>query len=235
MCIFLSFSLFYSDNYCKFTRNALSFCYGELIQDVCMKKKIAVFTTGWGSEILSQFLTGMVQSLEKESVDLFLFLCYPTYIDTAPIKKGELNIFTLPDIKDFDGVVIFGSGLGFSDEIDKLIERCHRASVPVIMQGARREGVSYIGSDNYAATKAMCEHLHTKHNVNDIVFLAGTKDSLDSNLRLNAVIDYLNEHDLASSLKEVFYTKWENAEATRFINEHCQSGRALPDVFICAA
>ena len=199
-----------------------------------MKKKIAVFTTGWGSEILSQFLTGMVHSLEKENVDLFLFLCYPTYMDTAPVKKGELNIFTLPDLKDFDGAVIFGSGLSFKDEIDKLIEKCEKASVPVIMQGAKRDGVSYIGSDNYMATKAMCEHLHTKHNVNDIVFLAGTKDSLDSELRLNAVVDYLNEHDLASSLKEVFYTKWENAEATRYINEYCSSGKALPDAFICA-
>ena len=199
-----------------------------------MKKKIAVFTTGWGSEILSQFLTGMVRSLEKESVDLFLFLCYPTYIDTAPIKKGELNIFTLPDLKDFDGAVVFGSGLDFGEEIDKIIERCKRASVPVIMQGARREGVSYIGSDNYMATKTMCEHLHSKHNVHDIIFLAGTKDSLDSQLRLKAVTDYLYEQNRSSDLKEVFYTKWENAEATRYINEYCQSGRALPDAFICA-
>ena len=43
-----------------------------------MKKKIAIFTTGWGSEILSQFLKGMIASLKDERVDLFLFTCYPT-------------------------------------------------------------------------------------------------------------------------------------------------------------
>ena len=32
-----------------------------------MKKKIAVFTTGWGSEILSQFLTGM----EKKDCSIY--------------------------------------------------------------------------------------------------------------------------------------------------------------------
>ena len=70
-----------------------------------MKKKIAVFTSGWCGEILSEFLTGMQKTLEKEAVDIFLFLCYPTYIDSAANKQGELNIFSLPDIKDFDGVV----------------------------------------------------------------------------------------------------------------------------------
>ena len=41
-----------------------------------MKKKIAVFTTGWGSEILSQFLTGMESELRNEQTDIFLFLCW---------------------------------------------------------------------------------------------------------------------------------------------------------------
>ena len=100
-----------------------------------MKKKIAIFTTGWGSEILSQFLKGMIASLKDERVDLFLFTCYPTYIDTAPVKKGELNIFTLPDLNDFDGVVIFCSGLGFDEEIDKIIERAKKAGVPIFLQG----------------------------------------------------------------------------------------------------
>ena len=160
-----------------------------------MNKKIAIFTTGWGSEILSQFLKGMIASLKDERVDLFLFTCYPTYIDTAPVKKGELNIFTLPDLKDFDGVVIFCSGLGFNEEIDKLIERADKANVPVILQGAKREGLSYIGSDNYDATKSMCAHLHKEHDVHSIVFLAGSKDSLDSELRLKAVKDYLDENN----------------------------------------
>jgi diguanylate cyclase (GGDEF)-like protein len=199
-----------------------------------MKKKIAIFTTGWSGEILTQFLTGMIASLKDERVDLFLFTCYPTYIDTAPVKKGELNIFTLPDLNDFDGVVVFCSGLGFNEEIDKLIERANKANVPVILQGAKRDGVSYIGSDNYYATRMMCEHLYKEHEVGSIVFIAGSKDSLDSELRLKAVRDYLEENGISEHLKDVYYTKWENAAASRYINRYCEEGKALPDVFICA-
>ena len=199
-----------------------------------MKKKIAVFTTGWGSEILSQFLKGMIHSLKDQRVDLFLFMCYPTYIDTAPVKKGELNIFTLPDLNDFDGVVIFCSGLGFNEEIDKIIERANKANIPIILQGAKRDNVSYIGSDNYYATKVMCEHLYKEHDAKSIVFIAGSKDSLDSELRLKAVKDFLEENNASEKLLDVYYTKWENAAASRFINQYCEEKKALPDVFICA-
>lgn len=199
-----------------------------------MKKKIAIFTTGWCSEILSQFLTGMQESLKGSGTDLFLFLCYPTYVDKPEVKHGELNIFSLPDLKQFDGMVIFGSGLNFLNELEKLMIRGKRAGIPIIIQGAEHEDAYYVGSDNYIATREMCRHLASKHNVHDMVFLAGTVDSFDSELRLKAVKDYLEETGHGDDLKEVFYTKWENAMATKFINEYCRAGRPLPDAFICA-
>ncbi len=199
-----------------------------------MKKKIAVFTTGWCSEILSQFLTGMQNALEGEKADIFLFLCYPTHVDTLAMKKGEMNIYTLPDLHDFDGVFIFGSGLDYHDRVDDIVARSREAGVPVIMQGAKRDGISYVGSDNYLATKAMCRHLFEEHGVRNITFFAGTTDSADSELRLKAVRDYLEENGRSEDLKEVFYTKWENVAVTRHLNELCAEGRELPDAFICA-
>ncbi len=199
-----------------------------------MKKKLAFFTTGWCSEILSQFLTGLMRELRNDHADIFLFLCYPTYIDSVANKQGEMNIFSLPDLEDFDGVFIFGSSLDFRELIDSIILRSKKAGIPVIMQGAKRDGVHYVGSDNYTATIEMCEHLQKKHQVKDFIFFAGTPDSLDSELRLKAVRDYLEARNQADHLKEVFYTKWENAAVTRYINEFCKEGRELPDVFICA-
>ena len=201
---------------------------------IYMKKKIAVFSTGWCSEILSQFLTGMQQAFAEESVDIHLFLCYPTYNDSTAIKQGEMNIFTLPNLNDFDGAVIFGSGLNFPGEINNIIERCKFANIPVIMQGAQHEGALYIGSDNYEATIDMCKHLTEKHSVRKIIFLAGTAESLDSELRIKAVRDYLEEQGRSSDLAEVYYTLWENAAVTRYLDQFLSEGRELPDAFICA-
>ena len=199
-----------------------------------MKKKIALFTTGWCCEILGQFIAGILGALSKDEADLFLFLCYPTYIDSASKKQGEMNIFNLPDLHDFDGAVIFGSGLDFRDRVDNIIGRCEEAGIPVIIQGAHREGISYVGSDNYQATKDMCAHLRDKHGVRSITFFAGSRDSHDSELRLNALRDYLRENNCEDELKEVYYTNWENAAATRRVTEMCTKGETLPDVIICA-
>ncbi|MCR5356397.1 MAG: GGDEF domain-containing protein [Lachnospiraceae bacterium] len=199
-----------------------------------MKKKIAVFTTGWCSEILSQFLTGMQESLKDDYVDIFLFLCYPVYADTPEVKHGELNIFSLPNLNDFDGAVLFGSGLSFQDKIDELVKKCKYAGIPLIMQGAEHADAYYIGSDNYVATRDMCRHLSEKHDVHDIVFIAGTEESLDSELRLKAVRDHLIECGRLDDLKEVFYAKWDNAAVMQYINDYCKSDRYLPDAFICA-
>ncbi|MBO4610108.1 MAG: GGDEF domain-containing protein [Lachnospiraceae bacterium] len=199
-----------------------------------MKKKIAVFTTGWCCEILSQFLMGLEESLRSEKADIFLFLGYAMYSDRPANRQGDLNIFRLPDMSDFDGAVIFGSGLYFAGEPEAIIDRCKKAGIPVIVQGARFEGTYYIGSDNYAATIDMCTHLSESHNVKDIIFLAGSADSLDSELRLKAVRDHLHKKSEDDLLKEVFYTKWENAAVKRYMEEFFKTGRKLPDVFICA-
>ena len=199
-----------------------------------MKKKIAVFTSGWCTEILSQFLTGMQSALTKESADIFLFLCYPTPSDTDANKQGEMNIFNLPDLHDFDGTIIFGSGIDYQDRTDQIIARSIEAGIPVVMQGGRREGVCYVGSDNYQATRDMCEHLIKEHGAKDIVFFAGTRDSYDSELRLKAIRDYLKDNGMDYYLKDVFYTNWEMAEAARLVKEMCSSGSKLPDAIICA-
>lgn len=198
------------------------------------KKKIAVFTTGWSVEILSQFLEGMTKALKDDNADIFLFLCYPTHVDTPAIKQGEMNIYNLPDLHAFDGAVIFASGIDFTDRVDMIVERTKEAGIPLIMQGAKREGVSYVGSDNYQATKELCDHLRKHHGTKKITFFAGAEDSYDSQSRLNAVRDYLKENNCEDDLREVFYTKWENAAVTRRIDEIFDDHEELPDAFICA-
>ncbi|MBR5975914.1 MAG: diguanylate cyclase [Clostridiales bacterium] len=199
-----------------------------------MKKKIAVFTTGWCTEILSQFLKGLMTALSEDEADIFLFLCYSTFADTPARRHGEMNIFELPDLRDFDGAIVFGSGLDFRDRVDRIVEKCREANVPLILQGTRRPGMCSILSDNIQGTQELVRHLREKHDVRRIIFLAGTKDSFDSEQRLLAVREFLSENHCEEDLIDVYYTGWEIAAVTRFIDGLCAEKRPLPDAFICA-
>ena len=80
-----------------------------------MKKKIAVFGAGWGSEIMNQFMNGIKRGIEDQEIDIFLFLCFPLLTDDLSSTKGELNIFRLPKLKEFDGAIIFGNSIDFDE------------------------------------------------------------------------------------------------------------------------
>ena len=71
-----------------------------------MPKKIALFSCGWAFDLLHDYSKGVVKRMQGQDVDLYIFVCYPPYVDSEAMKLGELNIFNLPYIEDFDGVLV---------------------------------------------------------------------------------------------------------------------------------
>ena len=199
-----------------------------------MKKKIAIFSTGWCCEILGQFLRGMMAELSEKEADLFLFLCYPIQVESENRRRGQFNIFNLPDLSDFDGVVIFSSSINFRETLDELFARCEKLHVPVIVQGMEHEHFYTLNSDNYHAMRSLCEHLLDKHDVEDMCFFAGPEGSYDSQIRLKAIRDVLEERGRSGILKDVYCTEWENARVEKYIREHIADGWKPPRAILCA-
>ena len=82
-----------------------------------MKKKIAVFTNGWNDEYLDFALEGIYDTASKHNIDVFVFLDYTSYEKSKENIIGELNILNLPDLSEFDGVLLLGNTLYVAGEI----------------------------------------------------------------------------------------------------------------------
>lgn len=199
-----------------------------------MKKKIAIFASGWASQILSQFLSGLADFLFGKEIDTYVFMCYPSWASSEQERHGEFNILRLPHLEDFDGVIIFSSGLEFNNEIEYLVKKCLNAKVPAISIGIKFDGLYFVGVDNSIGMKGLCEHLVKEHGIKNPMFMAGSKDNADSNLRLQVLRDVLKENSLTFNEENIFYTNWENAKTIEFVNEYCKSRKPLPDAFVCA-
>lgn len=199
-----------------------------------MKKKVAIFSTGWPSEILSHYVQGLRDGLEKESVDLYFFINHATFDNTASYFQGEINIFNLPRMEDFDAALVFANGIDFPEILQKLNERFDAAKIPVIYTGKDYPQYYFVGSDNYVGTKALCEHLITHHGAKDLRFLAGSKDNMDSNTRLQAYLDSLIEHDLPIDANNITYTNWEPQRAAFYVKHLLSTENKLPDAILCA-
>ena len=198
------------------------------------KRRIAILANGWNSENLSNFLMGITGAAAKESMDFFVFLSYASYGYNEISKKAEGLIYELPDLKSFDAIVIFGPGLNFPEVIEKIQNLADEAGVPVVSIGIRHKGHYYIGADNYLGMKVLTDHMIEKHNVKNILYVAGSEENDDSNQRMKAIIDSAKEHGVPFGESNVFYSNWEQGRILDYIRSSYKDSKDFPDVFMCA-
>ena len=197
------------------------------------KRKIAVFATGWGADILAQFMRGMRDVLIPQNTDIYLFLNYVTVGSSEEGRHGELNIFSLPNLKDFDGAVIISNLIDYPEEIKKIIKKCHDAGIPVISHGVVTEGAHNVITDNLGGMCDLVEHLILQHGVKKIAFLAGDRINGDSNERLEAIRTTCAKHNVPFGDDNIVYTYWDLGNARNAVKHFYESGN-FPDAFICA-
>ncbi|MCR5210150.1 MAG: GGDEF domain-containing protein [Lachnospiraceae bacterium] len=198
-----------------------------------MKKKIAVFSTGWGSNILVQCLQGAKKIFEANETDLYLFLTFAALHESQDITEGELNIFRLPDLHDFDGVIICANLIDFKYEIDKIVSRAQAAGIPVVSIGSVVKDTYSVISDNYSGMRCLAEHLINEHNIKKIYVIGGNKDNEGAEDRIRALKDVMKEHGLSLPDSNIFYTDWFITTAAHKTREWCRNDD-LPEAIVCA-
>ncbi len=197
-----------------------------------MKKKIAVFASGWGSSILSQYMNGLSQALKNEPADTYLFLAYPLPGYSDENNKGQFAIFNLPDLSEFDGAVIFANSIDSENINSELVTRCHKAGIPVIGHGRDLTGTYSVVVNNYDGMCELVEHLVSVHHVKKVVYMAGTRNSPDSNERLRATRDTLAKYNLELGLSDIIYTEFDNSKAHDSTVQYIKDND-IPDAIVC--
>lgn len=199
-----------------------------------MRKRIASFATGWGGDIVEQFYKGLVEGLKDYEADVYLFMVFPLYSDTDAFREGELNLYNLPDYKEFDGAIILANGLDFPGSYDTISRHCLEAGIPTISVSKNTDDFYYIGSENRSGMIDLCEHLITRHGVKKITFIAGAMENNDCRVRYEAIADTCRKYNIPFDESNIVETFWAPAVAADYVKDHVRSGKPLPDAFICA-
>ena len=163
-------------------------------------------------------MVGLMDAIPEEFADFFIFLGYGTYGYPENAKKAESVIYDIPDLKRFDAIIIFGPGLNFQDVIEDIQKNADEAGLPVISIGLKHPGHYYIAADNYVGMKDLVDHMIEKHNTRKMVYIAGSAENEDSNIRLQAIIDSTSQHNVPFSIEnDVFYSNWEAGRTFQYI------------------
>lgn len=199
-----------------------------------MKKKIAIFANGWGTEYLREIVSGAFEIASQMNMDIFSFINFSTTSNFLQDNAGEVNIFNLADIKDFDGVIFLGNSFNSDEEFKYIYENVIKREIPAISLEYEMEGVLSITTDNYYGMHELALHIIEEHQAKNIIFVAGPKKHNESNIRMQAVLDAMQEKNLLMPKENIIYGNWEQDQAGEKVAKWIEQKKTLPDAIVCA-
>ncbi|MBR6257917.1 MAG: GGDEF domain-containing protein [Lachnospiraceae bacterium] len=198
-----------------------------------MKKKLAVFANGFSIDSLLNALKGIRQFAAEKDFDIFVFMSFASYSENRFLNQGELNIYNLPLLEDFDGVIVFSNHLNSNETAVSLCKKAREQKIPVVSIGMPIEDIPSVCISNETGMRELVTHLIEEHGVKRIVFLAGTPDHVDSNARLETTKAVLKEHGLELKEEDIRYGDWGNTLARELVQEFVKK-KEFPDALVCA-
>ncbi len=199
-------------------------------------KRIAFLTDGWHRYIAYETIKGVIREFDGYAEDVIFcqFNCFGNWIHDEKHNAGEYNIYTLPDLKQFDGIVLDANNIVDMKQMENLIRITKASGVPVVCLGFEVEGFYNTGMENEKPVIEIMEHLYTEHNCRSFVFAGGPLDNPENVLRMKAYKDFIKEKKLPAAANPVMLGDFTFMTGCDIFRQYMEKGIPLPDAFVCA-
>lgn len=198
------------------------------------RKRVALFGNGWSYDYFQEVGYGICRRGEEADTDIFAFVNFSAHLTQEEEKRGEFNIFLLPDLADFDGVLLLSNTFNLEREKEYLFRKIRELSIPAISMEYEADGIDYFGTDNYSGMYDLIIHMIEEHGAQRIVFIGGIPGHADSDTRLRATMDAAKEKGVTIREEDILYGSWAAAEACERFSDWLKEHGKLPDAIICA-
>lgn len=198
-----------------------------------MSRKIAILGNGWSDEYLLSSLEGIKRGAEEFDCEIHFFVEYASHDSLNDSMQGEINILNLPDMKQYDGVILMGNTLMNAGELTLVQDRIMSSGVPTVCLEYEIDGIDCICTENYSGMYELCKHMVEEHGVKRVVFVSGIDGNVENADRKRALEQVLHEHNLSLAPEDIIYGDWSYYAVQMKLPEWLQN-HELPDAFICA-
>ena len=174
-------------------------------------KKIALIMDGWKRWFTFAWPAGILQRIRQtgEEVSLYIFNSSGGWSCDEEYNTGEYNIYRLPDLREFDGIILDLNNIGYPEVWEDVIRRAKESGVPVISIANEIEDFYYVGINNEKAMRMMIEHLYEKHGCKKYWFVMGPEDNYENVKRIAALRAYMDEKQLTYSESDFYCESFE--------------------------
>lgn len=203
-------------------------------------KKVALFSDGWKRLITYAWVDGMMKFISEsdEEICLYQYNCHGNWSHDEMHNRGEYNIYQLPKLAEFDGIIMDCTNILDKTVFDRLVDMIRKSNKPVVSIGNHIDGFYYAGIDNKKPIADMMEHLYDKHGCRTFIFAGGPKDNYENELRVQSYHESLDRLGLSRADNPVWYGDYDFSTGIRYFEEYLAgfAGKKVefPDVFVCA-
>ncbi|MCQ2494027.1 MAG: GGDEF domain-containing protein [Lachnospiraceae bacterium] len=199
-----------------------------------MRKKIAFFAGGWGGDFIQSVMEGIINVAERENADVFAFLNYSLANNLYTNNDAEVNLYKLPDMKEFDGVILPANTFNLKEEKDYLLEEIAKYNIPTVSIEYPIEGMPVISSDNYSGMYSLVEHMIQVHKIKNALYISGPADHPEAMERLRAYKTAMAQNYIEIPEDGIRYGDWAKEKIPGIIDEWLENHGEYPEAIICA-
>ena len=198
-----------------------------------MGKKILMLCGIWHEDYIRGLLRGIRNRMEESDVELHIFASYAIFNDEMFAKK-EREVYSLPDIDNYDGVLIANNSEGDYRFVQEKIETFLQHGKSVLSVEQPFEGVAYTGVDNYTEFYKMVEHMLAVHACKTVNYLGGPEDNIENQERYRAFCDCMAAYGVEVEPERVLHMHFLHHDGTEAYAHWKSKDMHLPDAVICA-
>lgn len=196
-----------------------------------MKKKIAFLSFDWNNEVVSQYINGVEKFLkDHEDVVLHIFDGIGN-IGNYEAQKGSLQIFELPDLENYDGLIIEGNRSWKPEDRQAVADRARAYGVPVVSINYPLNGCMNVSSDNEESEYQIVSHVIQEHGVRNIAFVRGLDTSLETRDREKGFLRAVRENDIEHY--RIMDGSWDQKAGSDAVRRLLGEG-VMPEAIICS-
>ena len=189
-------------------------------------------------------VAGLCESVKHadQPINLYIFRSAGFSEYDPSHNYGEYNIYRLPDLSDYDGIILDLNNVRNTNENlyeakgSSYVVRAAAASGKPVISIANRLGDFYfLGIDNKKAMTSMISYLHKTFFFKDFWFIMGPHDNYENMLRTEALKDYCKQNSIPCDNLRFYSESFAlNCGINGFEKLYSLNSGRLPQAIICA-
>lgn len=192
---------------------------------------IGLCVTKLNEENISTFAEYLSKEAIAKGFRLFVFNSFRDFYNHNEYDQGAKSIYKAINYDILDALVIDDRCFFDKSIVDEIINKAHEKNIPVILLNEKREGCFCVTKDYSDTYKTLIRHLINDHGARKLDFIAGTKNTPESDDRIRYYKETLEESGIPFEEDRVYYGNYWSVPVYRAVDSIVEKG--IPDAIVC--